>query len=129
MWTCVNEHDVRDGMFVCPRCGADQVADPDRPAAPAPVPDRDEVRVAARSEIANRATAGVGLVLLPLVLSALSAAVAGTDAGPVAVLLLADYLTGLAGVALVLVGVVGHGVRLGVDAAGSARSDADAGQV
>lgn len=129
MWTCVNEHDVRDGMFVCPRCGADQVADPDRPAAPPPVPDRDEVRVAARSEIANRATAGVGLVLLALVLSAASAAVAGTDAGPVAVLLLlAAYLTGLAGVALVLVGVVGHGVRLGVDAAGSARSDGGAGQ-
>ena len=89
MWTCVNGHDVRDGMFVCPRCGTDQVADPDRPAAPAPVPDRDEVRVAARSEIANRATAGV---------------------------------------ALVLVGVVGHGVRLGIDAAGSPRSDGGAGQ-
>ena len=126
MWTCVNEHDVRDGMFVCPRCGADQVADPDRPAAPAPVPDRDEVRVAARSEIANRAATGVVLLVVALVVRGVALGVAGsggaTDVEPVAVLLaVASWALGLAGVALVLVGVVGHGVRLGIDAAGSQR--------
>ncbi|VXB66763.1 hypothetical protein [Nocardioides sp. AX2bis] len=134
MWTCVNGHDVRDGMFSCPRCGTDQVADPDFPVAPRASPDRAAVRVAARREIANRIATGVVLLVVALVLRSVALAVGASSDGsgdtvPAAALLaVASWAVGLAGAALVLVGVVGHGVRLGIDAAGSARSDGGAGQ-
>ncbi len=124
MWTCTNGHGVRDGMFVCSRCGTDQAADPDRPVAVPSPPDRDGLRVAARQEIASRTTTGVGLVLLGFLLAAVSVAVAGADAATAAVVVsLLAYLAGLIGLALVLVGIVGHGVRLGIDAAGGRRTD------
>ena len=119
MWTCVNGHDVRDGMFACLKCGADEVADQDRSAAPATPPSRHQVRAAARKEIRSRLSTGVLLVLVAAVLG--SAADGG--AGPIATsATLVAYVMGLVGAGFVLVAVVGHGVRLGVEAARTERS-------
>jgi len=124
MWTCVNGHDVRDGMFACPKCGADEVADPDRSAATATPPSRDRVRVAARKEILNRLSTGVLLVLVAAVLGAVvPGAAADGGAGPIATsATFVAYVVGLVGAGFVLVAVVGHGVRLGVEAARTERS-------
>ena len=121
MWTCANGHSVRDGMFACGRCGTDRIAAPDDEATVADeaTASREGLRVAARKEISDRLGQGVGLALVGLLAQGLAlGAGADGDQGPVAlVLALVGYTLILVGAGLVLVAVVGHGVRLGVESA------------
>ncbi len=131
MWTCVNGHAVRDGMFVCGHCGTDVVAEagrqPDRSSehpgtGPASAGPREAARVAARAELAGRLSTGVGLLVLSFIGAALSAvAVSDDDSGAAAILLaVASDALALVGAGFVLVAIVGHGVRLGI---ASSRTD------
>ena len=125
MWVCVNGHDVRDGAFVCPRCGSDAVADPDRSFEPVPTSGRAALRVAARKELSNRLSTGVLLFVGGLFLIGLSigAASDGDSGWVVSLLVVLAQVAFVVGACFVLVAVVGHGVRLGIETARSAPSD------
>ena len=133
MRTCANGHHVRDGMFVCGRCGTDRITDritgqitgritePDGPSTPTRIGPLEAERVAARAELTTRMGTGASLLVLAVACAALSTVAASSASGAAAFLLsLAANVLALAGAGFMLVAVVGHGVRLTL---GSSRID------
>ena len=125
MWVCINGHDVRNGAFVCPTCGSDAVAEPDRTFDRVPTTGRDGLRFAARKELSDRLTAGILLIVGGLFLIGLSlgAASDGDSGWVVSLLVVLAQLAFAVGAAFVLIAIVGHGVRLGIETARSEPTD------
>lgn len=115
---CANDHEVREGMFVCPVCGSDDVAERELGRPPsveaAPAIGRRQQAEARLTGFINRGVLLIGLALVGAVVSIAQAA-EGSGAGYGFFALVAWGL-GVAGAAYLLCGVVGWGVKYGNEA-------------
>lgn len=118
MWACENGHEVREGMFRCPECGSDDVGErtAEGSARRRPVAvGRAKQRSDALAEISSRITTGVVLVVAGFLMTVVALGSGGTS--DIATLIgLVAYVVIAVGFGFILVGAVGHGVRLGLEA-------------
>lgn len=116
---CANDHEVREGMFVCPQCGSEDVAEREGVRGPA---DRHDVSEETRRKHAEEQLTGFinrGLVLLGLgLVGAVFSFWAVTENSPAAASFFSfvGWLFAAAGGAYLLCGIVGWGVKYGNEA-------------
>jgi hypothetical protein len=127
---CENGHEVRAGMFVCPACGSENVAE--RESGQVLVGEHDEPAAVTRRRRAEQELTGFinrGVVFIVLGffggLVSMWQAAEG-NGGSSGLFALGSWAVGAAGVAYLLCGIIGWGVKYGNEA--TARDGEPAGQ-
>ncbi len=127
---CENGHDVRAGMFVCPVCGSEDLAEPEPGQVPVGEHDVPPVvmrRRRAEHELTGFINRGVVFVVLGFLGGLVSVWLAAEgNGGGSGFFALASWAIGAAGAAYVLCGIIGWGVKYGNEA--TARDGEPAGQ-
>ncbi len=115
---CENDHEVREGMFVCPTCGSDVVGERDGGQVASPetgLPSRRREQAEAR--LTGFVSRGVLFLVLGVVAAAVSIALAAEGSGAgYGFFTLVAWVLGIAGAAYLLCGIVGWGVKYGNEA-------------
>ncbi len=116
---CRNDHEVREGMFVCPLCGSEDVGErePGRAAVSPDAPPGGPRREQAEQQLTGFVTRGVVLVALGFLGGLVSLwLVAEDSAGGASFFSLLSWVVGAAGAAYLLCGIIGWGVKYGNEA-------------
>jgi hypothetical protein len=127
---CENGHEVRAGMFVCPDCGSENVAE--RESGQVLVGEHDEPpavmrRRRAEQELTGFINRGVVFVVLGFLGGLVSVWLAAEgNGGGSGFFALVSWAIGVAGAAYLLCGIIGWGVKYGNEA--TARDGEPAGQ-
>lgn len=130
VWLCENGHEVRAGMFVCPACGSEDVAERESGqvlVGEHDVPPAVTRRRRAEQELTGFINRGVFFIVLGFLGGLVSVWQAAEGNGAVSGLFaLGSWAVGAAGAAYLLCGIIGWGVKYGNEA--TARDGDPAGQ-
>ena len=115
---CENDHEVHEGMFVCPVCGSDDVTEREPGRAPSLEGERvSGPRQQAEERLTGFINRGAILLVLAILAAVVSVALAAEGSGAgYGFFALVGWGLGVAGAAYLLCGVVGWGVKYGNEA-------------
>lgn len=115
---CENDHEVRIGMFVCPVCGSDEVAEREPGRAPSATAEpASRHRRQAEERLSGFIRTGVLFLVLAVVGALVSVVMAGGGSGAgYGFFALVAWVLGIVGGAYLLCGIVGWGVKYGNEA-------------